>query len=182
MAQASCLRRRPGVWPFGVGLDLMGAPPREKTGTTDERGCPPFEKGGQGGFVRELRAVCEQIPLCPPFSKGESRKRRAGRAGRPFWCAIEAWTGCKRCHLSRQSNQQVAEKLRSRPSTSSGRAENCKKSGRGSAHAELVEAWGGDFQQPAGTPRPHCNRSMVAARQPLALVRRTRGVVHTALG
>ncbi len=33
---------------------------------------PPFEKGGQGGFAVDL-LICtaEQIPLDPPFSKGE---------------------------------------------------------------------------------------------------------------
>ncbi len=36
---------------------------------------PPFEKGGQGGFAFRARAEQnpEQIPLDPPFSKGESR-------------------------------------------------------------------------------------------------------------
>jgi hypothetical protein len=33
---------------------------------------PPFEKGGQGGFA--LRHSQKQIPLCPPFSKGEKAK------------------------------------------------------------------------------------------------------------
>ena len=33
---------------------------------------PPFEKGGQGGFAVDLPArKAKQIPLDPPFSKGE---------------------------------------------------------------------------------------------------------------
>ena len=33
---------------------------------------PPFEKGGQGGFAVDLLArKVKQIPLDPPFSKGE---------------------------------------------------------------------------------------------------------------
>jgi hypothetical protein len=33
---------------------------------------PPFEKGGQGGFALDLPArKAKQIPLGPPFSKGE---------------------------------------------------------------------------------------------------------------
>ncbi len=43
---------------------------------------PPFEKGGQGGFISRLqkcfylkdRALTEKIPLNPPFSKGEIRR------------------------------------------------------------------------------------------------------------
>ena len=33
---------------------------------------PPFEKGGQGGFALDLPSRnATQIPLDPPFSKGE---------------------------------------------------------------------------------------------------------------
>lgn len=33
---------------------------------------PPFEKGGHGGFAVDLPArKAKQIPLDPPFSKGE---------------------------------------------------------------------------------------------------------------
>ena len=33
---------------------------------------PPFEKGGQGGFALDVPArKAKQIPLDPPFSKGE---------------------------------------------------------------------------------------------------------------
>ena len=33
---------------------------------------PPFEKGGQGGFALDLPACkAKQIPLDPPFPKGE---------------------------------------------------------------------------------------------------------------
>jgi hypothetical protein len=33
---------------------------------------PPFEKGGQGGFAVDLLTrKAKQIPLDPPFSKGE---------------------------------------------------------------------------------------------------------------
>jgi hypothetical protein len=33
---------------------------------------PPFEKGGQGGFALDLPArKAKQIPLGPPFPKGE---------------------------------------------------------------------------------------------------------------
>jgi len=36
------------------------------------RAFPPFEKGGQGGFALDLPArKAKQIPLDPPFSKGE---------------------------------------------------------------------------------------------------------------
>jgi hypothetical protein len=43
---------------------------------------PPFEKGGQGGFAFRARAeqMPEQIPLDPPFSKGESRAAESGAA------------------------------------------------------------------------------------------------------
>jgi hypothetical protein len=39
---------------------------------------PPFEKGGQGGFA--LRHSQKQIPLCPPFSKGEKAKAEKAAA------------------------------------------------------------------------------------------------------
>jgi hypothetical protein len=32
---------------------------------------PPFEKGGKGGFAFGMRQGQKQIPLNPPFSKGE---------------------------------------------------------------------------------------------------------------
>ena len=34
---------------------------------------PPFERGGQGGFALDLQRQ-EQIPLYPPFAKGEKSK------------------------------------------------------------------------------------------------------------
>jgi hypothetical protein len=33
----------------------------------------PFEKGGYGGFAFDLKQKQEQIPLNPPFSKGEAK-------------------------------------------------------------------------------------------------------------
>ena len=33
----------------------------------------PFGKGGYGGFALDLKQKKEQIPLNPPFSKGEAR-------------------------------------------------------------------------------------------------------------
>ena len=40
-------------------------------------GFPPLEKGGQGGFALDLRKADreEQIPLDPPFAKGEAEAR-----------------------------------------------------------------------------------------------------------
>ena len=49
-------------------------------GTTEGRFCPaPFGKGGYGGFSFDLeqQQEQEQIPLNPPFSKGEAVLRAA---------------------------------------------------------------------------------------------------------
>ena len=48
--------------------------------TTERRLClAPFEKGGYGGFAfdLDLEQQQEQIPLNPPFSKGEAELRAA---------------------------------------------------------------------------------------------------------
>jgi hypothetical protein len=37
---------------------------------------PPFGKGGYGGFALALASGQEQIPLDPPFSKGEANAHR----------------------------------------------------------------------------------------------------------
>ncbi|HET6783191.1 MAG TPA: hypothetical protein VFH12_05090 [Pseudoxanthomonas sp.] len=50
--------------------------------TTERRLCSaPFEKGGHGGFAFDLEEEQEQeqIPLNPPFSKGEAELRAAER-------------------------------------------------------------------------------------------------------
>src|ERR1043166_7642474 len=84
-------------WPpslRGKGGNCFATPPPLPGGTVDFRrgyGSLPLKKGGQEGFDP---ASVGQIPLCPPFSKGEpdagsttlhlSTLPRAGEGGRNF--------------------------------------------------------------------------------------------------
>jgi hypothetical protein len=53
---------------------LFLRPVHEQVATAHGRCFAPFEKGGYGGFAfdLELQQEQEQIPLNPPFSKGEA--------------------------------------------------------------------------------------------------------------
>ena len=49
-------------------------PHLHERGATADRLCfAPFEKGGYGGFALDLASSKKQIPLNPPFSKGEAK-------------------------------------------------------------------------------------------------------------
>jgi hypothetical protein len=60
---------------FETGAVAQSGSRQPRTGLPNSNRClcfAPFEKGGYGGFALDLALEQKQIPLGPPFSKGEA--------------------------------------------------------------------------------------------------------------